>query len=78
MIPVADRFQRRQPRYSHANAYLICEYGQVRTIVVNLRSGELHKAGKKLKLQEQPFKVLAKLLEQAGKVVTREDLRKQL
>ena len=46
--------------------------------VANLRSGELHRGGHKLKLQEQPFKVLAKLLERAGDVVTREELRQSL
>lgn len=46
--------------------------------IVNLRSGELRKAGRKLKLQEQPFKILAMLLERAGEVVTREELRKKL
>ena len=33
---------------------------------VELRSGELRKAGVKIKLQEQPFKVLAALLEHHG------------
>ena len=46
--------------------------------IANLRSGELHKGPTKLKLQEQPFKILAVLLAQAGEVVTRDDLRKRL
>jgi len=44
----------------------------------DLRSGELRKHGVRLKLQEQPFKVLAQLLEHAGDVVTREELRQRL
>ena len=40
----------------------------------DLRSGELRKNGAKLKLQEQPFQVLAMLLERPGEVVTREDV----
>jgi DNA-binding winged helix-turn-helix (wHTH) protein len=44
----------------------------------DLRSGELRKNGAKLKLQEQPFQVLAMLLERAGEVVTREELRQRL
>src|SRR5215467_6772102 len=44
----------------------------------DLRSGELRKHGVRLKLQDQPFQVLAFLLERAGDVVTREELRKQL
>ncbi len=44
----------------------------------DLRSGELRKNGSKLKLQEQPFQVLAMLLEHPGEVVTREGLRQRL
>ena len=45
---------------------------------VDLHAGELHKHGLKVRLQEQPFQVLAVLLEHAGKVVTREELQKKL
>jgi eukaryotic-like serine/threonine-protein kinase len=45
---------------------------------VDLRSGELYKHGIRLKLQDQPFQVLALLLERAGDVVTREELRQKL
>lgn len=45
---------------------------------VDLRSGELHKHGIRLKLQDQPFQVLALLLEHPGDVVTREELRRKL
>jgi DNA-binding winged helix-turn-helix (wHTH) protein len=44
----------------------------------DLRTGELRKNGLKVRLQEQPFQVLAYLLEHAGDVVTREDLRARL
>jgi DNA-binding winged helix-turn-helix (wHTH) protein len=44
----------------------------------NLRAGELHKNGTKLKLQEQPFKTLVLLLERAGEVVGREEIRQAL
>ncbi|HXN21424.1 MAG TPA: winged helix-turn-helix domain-containing protein [Candidatus Dormibacteraeota bacterium] len=44
----------------------------------DLRAGELYKAGRKIKLQIQPFHVLALLLEHPGQVVTREDLQKKL
>src|SRR5215475_12236578 len=44
----------------------------------DLRSGELHKHGIRLKLQDQPFRVLAFLLERPGDVVTREELRRRL
>ncbi len=45
---------------------------------VDLRAGELRRKGRKLKLQEQPFQVLALLLERPGQVVTREALREKL
>ena len=41
---------------------------------VDLAAAELRKQGLKLRLQEQPFQVLAALLENPGEVVTREDL----
>src|SRR6266498_5878477 len=45
---------------------------------VDLRAGELRKAGVKLKFGGQPFQVLTILLEQPGEVVTREELQKRL
>src|SRR6267154_1819795 len=45
---------------------------------VDLRAGELYKAGRKIRLQIQPFQVLALLLEHPGEVVTREEFVKRL
>lgn len=45
---------------------------------VDLSSGELHKHGIKIRLQEQPFQILVLLLEHPGEVVTREELRQKL
>jgi Tol biopolymer transport system component/DNA-binding winged helix-turn-helix (wHTH) protein len=45
---------------------------------VDLHSGELRKAGVRIKLQEQPFKILTALLERPGEVVTREELRRRI
>ncbi|MGD0403183.1 MAG: winged helix-turn-helix domain-containing protein [Candidatus Acidiferrales bacterium] len=45
---------------------------------VDLRSGEIHKHGIRLKLQDQPFQVLAVLLEHPGEVVTRDELHQKL
>ena len=44
----------------------------------DLRTGELRKNGMKVRLQEQPFQVLAALLERPGEMVAREDLRQRL
>ncbi len=45
---------------------------------VDLRSGEVRKQGIRLKLQNQPFQVLAILLEHSRDVVTREEFRHRL
>jgi DNA-binding winged helix-turn-helix (wHTH) protein len=45
---------------------------------VNSVSGELLKNGNRVKLQEQPFRLLIVLLENAGEVVTRDDLRHRI
>jgi len=45
---------------------------------LDLSAGELRKNGAKLRLQGQPFQVLALLLERAGEVVTREELQQKL
>ena len=45
---------------------------------LDLRVGELRKAGVRLTLQEQPFKVLECLVERPGELVTREELRQRL
>ena len=48
------------------------------TYEVDLRSGELYRAGHKVSLQGQPFQVLGILLERPGEVVTRGELQKRL
>jgi len=45
---------------------------------VDLRAGELTKRGLRIRLQEQPFQVLAMLLERPGELVTREELREKI
>ena len=45
---------------------------------LELGSGELRKHGIKIKLHDQPFKVLAMLVERPGEVITREEFREQL
>jgi DNA-binding winged helix-turn-helix (wHTH) protein len=45
---------------------------------VDVHAGELRQQGIKINLQEQPFQVLALLLECPGEVVTREELQRRL
>ena len=44
----------------------------------DLRTGELRKNGRKINVQEQPFQVLAMLLERPGEMIPREELQKRL
>src|ERR1700674_4721736 len=48
------------------------------TYEVSLQSGEVRKAGLRIKLQQQPMKLLEILLERPGEVVTREELRSRV
>jgi TolB-like protein/DNA-binding winged helix-turn-helix (wHTH) protein/Tfp pilus assembly protein PilF len=45
---------------------------------LDLQAGQLRKHSLRVRLQEQPFKVLVMLLERQGDVVTREELQKKL
>jgi TolB-like protein/DNA-binding winged helix-turn-helix (wHTH) protein/Flp pilus assembly protein TadD len=48
------------------------------TYEVSLQSGELRKSGVKIRVQQQPMKLLEILLERPGEVVTREELRNRI
>ena len=48
------------------------------TYEVSLQSGEVRKAGVKIRVQQQPLKLLEVLLERPGEVVTREELRSRV
>jgi Tol biopolymer transport system component/DNA-binding winged helix-turn-helix (wHTH) protein len=45
---------------------------------VDFASLELRKSGIKIKIQDQPFQILALLLERPGQIVTREEIQKRL
>ena len=53
----------------------ICRFG---VFEVDLQAAELRKNGVKLRLQEQPYQVLLKLIEHHGEIVSREQLRATL
>jgi TolB-like protein/DNA-binding winged helix-turn-helix (wHTH) protein len=48
------------------------------TFDIDLAEGEILRQGVRIKLNEKPFQVLCVLLERAGRLVTREDLRQRL
>jgi DNA-binding winged helix-turn-helix (wHTH) protein len=45
---------------------------------LDLKAGELHRGGQKIRLQEQPFQILHMLVERAGELVTREEIQSKL
>ncbi|MDQ6799365.1 MAG: winged helix-turn-helix domain-containing protein [Acidobacteriota bacterium] len=45
---------------------------------VDLRTSELRRNGAQVRIQEQPLRILALLLERAGEIVTREELRERI
>jgi TolB-like protein/DNA-binding winged helix-turn-helix (wHTH) protein/Tfp pilus assembly protein PilF len=45
---------------------------------LDLRTAEIYKEGKRIKLQDQPYQVLSLLTERPGELVTREELQKKL
>src|ERR1051326_3149900 len=46
--------------------------------VLDVRAGELRKHGRRIRLQEQPLRVLLMLLEHPGEVVLRDDIQRRL
>lgn len=57
--------------------------GPSRTLVFSIfevdpRAAELRKHGVRIKLQDQPFRILSLLLERPGELVTREEIREEL
>ncbi len=44
----------------------------------DLTAGQLYKQGRRIKLQQQPFQLLAMFLERAGEVIGRDEFRKRL
>jgi len=45
---------------------------------LDLRAGELHRKGRKIRLQDQPLQIVLMLLEHPSEVVTREELHRKL
>src|SRR5262245_1734312 len=48
------------------------------TFEFDVRAGELRKSGARIRLQEQPLRILEMLLARRGQLVTREELRSRL
>jgi hypothetical protein len=59
----------------HSRGQALIRFG---VFEANLETGELRKRGFRIKIQEQPFQILAMLLDRRGQVVTRDELHKTL
>jgi DNA-binding winged helix-turn-helix (wHTH) protein len=58
-----------------ANASAVWRFG---VFEIDARTGELRRSGQSIKLREQPSRILLILVEHAGELVTREQLRQRL
>jgi DNA-binding winged helix-turn-helix (wHTH) protein len=56
----------------HVRPISVVRFG---TYEVSFQAGELRKSGLRIRVQQQPMKLLEMLLEHPGEVVTREELR---
>src|SRR5262249_44689494 len=65
----------RQPAMRPATSPRLIRFG---IFELDMRSGELRKQGRKIRLEGQPVQVLTCLLKQAGELGTREKLHKKL
>ena len=59
----------------HVRPISVVRFG---TYQVSFQSGELRKSGLRIRVQQQPMKLLEMLLEHPGEVVTREELRSRV
>ena len=66
------------PHVGNANGNHSSSVRRFGVFELDLRAGELRRNGIKVKLQEQPFQVLAELVDRPRQVVTREELRGRL
>jgi DNA-binding winged helix-turn-helix (wHTH) protein/Flp pilus assembly protein TadD len=54
------------------------QFARFGSFEADLQEGKLTKTGGRIRLQEQPFRILALLLEHPGELVTREEIRQKL
>ena len=71
MLKTFHSFTRSQPTSVHR----LARFG---SFEVDFRERKLTKGGIRIRLQEQPFRILALLLERPGQLVTREEIRSQV
>ena len=81
MIICNDKILREQGGYTraalqqHTPTDRLVRFG---SFELDLQGGKLTKTGARIRLQEQPFRILALLLQHPGELVTREEIRQKL
>src|SRR5215467_12458739 len=73
--PVLDSFRLTSRMPAPASSTDRVQFG---VFELDLQTAELRKQGVKIKLQEQPLKVLQVLLENPSQIVSREELRRRI
>ncbi len=71
-------YTRWSPRYTMESRSHLPSAVRFGVFEFDLRSGELHKQGRRIRLEGQPVQVLIKLLERPGELIAREELQKEL
>ncbi len=71
-------YTRWSPRYTMESRSHLPRAVRFGVFEFDLRSGELHKQGRRIRLEGQPVQVLIKLLERPGELIAREELQKEL
>src|SRR4029453_1948235 len=69
--PMAVADKGREPVHPH-------RWARFGALELDVRAGELHTSGRRVRLQNQPFQLLVLLLEHAGEVVTQDAIRSKL
>lgn len=76
--PLRGRLSLEQEGYPLSNVHDLPRSLRFGQFELDLRTAEIYKEGERIKLQEQPFQVLAMLIERPGALVSREELRNRL
>jgi DNA-binding winged helix-turn-helix (wHTH) protein len=74
-LPQNEELPSRSGELPSRNGFHVIRFGEFEA---DFQAGEIRKLGHRIKLQEQPFKVLQILLENPGGVVTREELQSRI
>ena len=69
------KVEQKPPSTRDSSARPVVRFGEFE---LDLRAAELRKRGQRIRLQEQPFRILVELLDRPGQLVLREEIQKRL